>query len=239
LDSINKKEHDDTMASLTEMGLTGIGTDGKPTPKFKAELDKIHTDANAARQRVQQGWRKIHDAAVHNTAMETAATARANRPVVRSISGGGLVAVYPDGTTKTLRKPGATGGDKPFHWTYRGGAFSYDPATKKVTQLRKPAGAIGGSGTAGLSSSSYAVARRNAGKAMDLWYYGDEKKGISAIDYPKAVRLAMHQFSLSRPDATALANDFYAPGEGGRPTGNPAPKAHAKSKGPLGVQAVG
>jgi hypothetical protein len=41
--------------------------------------------------------------------------------------------------------------------------------------------------------------------------------GISGLDYPVAVKKLMDGYSLKKPDAQAILNDFYAPGEAGRP----------------------
>jgi len=92
----------------------------------------------------------------------------------------------------------------------------------------------------GITPTSYANLRSKALKAADIYYWGDQKKGIPAIDYPVAVKRLMDGYSLTRGDAQAILNDYYAPGEAGRPnTANKPPSVSVTSKGPLGVQAVG
>jgi hypothetical protein len=86
--------------------------------------------------------------------------------------------------------------------------------------------------TAGLKPSD----RRAASKAIDLFYYGKEPKrkwvasaggggkwvrtpgtGVSGINYGQAIKKLVDGYGMTRAEATKLANDYYAPGEFGRP----------------------
>lgn len=92
----------------------------------------------------------------------------------------------------------------------------------------------------GITATSYAKLKQNALKAADLFYYGkapDESKvaalmksegitrdqalglvpGVPGIDYGAAIKQLISGYSLNREDAVAILNQFYAPGERGRP----------------------
>lgn len=68
-----------------------------------------------------------------------------------------------------------------------------------------------------LSPSKYATLKEKAGKAADLFYYGDPKKGVQALDYQTALARVMRQYSLKLPDAQAVLDTYWKPGEDGRP----------------------
>ena len=93
----------------------------------------------------------------------------------------------------------------------------------------------------GISATSYANLRKQALAKADLFYYGKAPtnmagtNGIAGIDYGPALQQLINGYSLSRADAQAILNDFYAPGERGRPA---APPVTVRSKGPLGVSAT-
>jgi len=69
----------------------------------------------------------------------------------------------------------------------------------------------------GISPNTYATKKAQAGKAADLFYYGDEKKQIPGIDYQTALRRLMSQYSMRLVDAQAILNTYYEPGERLRP----------------------
>jgi hypothetical protein len=77
--------------------------------------------------------------------------------------------------------------------------------------------------TGGVSATSYANLRKQALAKADLFYYGKQPttaggtNGIPGIDYGAALKQLMNGYSLSKADAIAILNDFYAPGERGRP----------------------
>lgn len=78
----------------------------------------------------------------------------------------------------------------------------------------------------GISATTYAGLRKQALKAADTFYYGkvvkkngviDDDLSISGVTYQKAISQLVDGYSLTRMDAAAILNDFYAPGERGRP----------------------
>lgn len=99
-------------------------------------------------------------------------------------------------------------------------------ATRHETAYEKTAKAKASAKTHGLSATSYANLRKQALAKADLYYYGkvvkrqgqvDTDLSIPGIDYPEATKRLMHGYSLTKKDAQAILDDFYAPGEGGRP----------------------
>lgn len=75
----------------------------------------------------------------------------------------------------------------------------------------------GKAGAKGMTAGQYATKRKEAGKAADIFYWGDEKKGVQALDYQTALFRLMRQYSLRLNDAQDILNTYYAPGEEGRP----------------------
>lgn len=102
-------------------------------------------------------------------------------------------------------------------------------------------------GPNGLTAGERATLRKGAAKQMDLYYYGKNPKmhyvsvtnqdgsktqkakpvpgsGVSGINYGQAIKRIMSQYSMTKAEATAMANDYYAPGEYGRPAKPVKPK---------------
>lgn len=84
-----------------------------------------------------------------------------------------------------------------------------------------------------LTPGEKAQLKKDAGTQADLFYFGVSpvtradgsvsKPGVPGINYGVAVKRLQSQYSLSAADARTIANDYYAPGERGRPQ-KPPPK---------------
>lgn len=89
----------------------------------------------------------------------------------------------------------------------------------------------------GISPTTYAGLRKQALAKADLFYYGKQPSasgagGIPGIDYGSALKQLMDGYSLTRKDAAAILNDFYAPGERGRPKYDVNPRTNPNAAGP-------
>jgi hypothetical protein len=198
---------------------------GTLTPAAQAQAEKLVAQIGGVNG--DAGLTGVSDttaASIANSKRSAAAhaadrTARANQPKIIGSSRTGYYSYNPANGEKTLlvkpsknassTRPIIVGSDK-------AGRFALDPTTGKLTKLTGPV--AGSKGKGGISATSYAVNKQKGLKALDLMYWGDEKKGIPAIDYGDAVERLVVGFSLTPQDAVALANRLYAvPGEAGRP----------------------
>jgi hypothetical protein len=121
--------------------------------------------------------------------------------------------------------------------------YGVDPQTGQPTlaaiKAAKAADQKAAKKKAGLSPTAYASLKKQAAQQADTFYYGVNPKqhydastqtytevpgtGVSGVDYPTAVRRLVSRYSISVADAQKILNDFYAPGERGRPS-KPLPK---------------
>lgn len=121
--------------------------------------------------------------------------------------------------------------------------FGVDPKTGQPTlaavKAAQSAETKANKKTAGLTPATYARLKEKASEAADTFYYGVNPKqhydattkaysdvpgtGVPGVDYQTAVRRIQEKFSLKPDDAIKLANEYYAPGERGRPEA-PLPK---------------
>lgn len=131
--------------------------------------------------------------------------------------------------------------------------FGYDPVTGRVAPgFKQTAGGqivkvgTGAGNPGGVPASTYAGLKTKAGKAADLFYYGQapvtrsdgtvSKAGIPGIDYGTALKQLMSEYSLNKQDALTILNTYYKPGERGRPAAPPPkPIVQPKRKGDIGV----
>lgn len=113
--------------------------------------------------------------------------------------------------------------------------LGYDPVSNKpLPGYKWENGVVGGtivktgSGKGGgVPASTYAGLKKQALAKADLFYYGQAptvnaagvttKEGIPGISYGQALKELMRGYSLTRQDAMAILNTYYAPGERGRP----------------------
>lgn len=123
--------------------------------------------------------------------------------------------------------------------------YGVDPKTGQPTlaavKAAQAAQAKANKKTAGLSASYYAGLKLKANDAADTFYYGVPPKqhydatkgaysevpntGTPGVDYKTAITRLMTKYSLKPEDAVTIANEYYAPGERGRPAkAAPVPK---------------
>lgn len=134
--------------------------------------------------------------------------------------------------------------------------FGYDPVSGRVAPgFKVENGSVvkvgtSGSNPGGIPPSTYAGLKTKAGKAADLFYYGQApttsasgtvtKQGIPGIDYGIALKELMSQYSLSKKDALTILNTYYKPGERGRPAAPPPkPTVQPPKKGDIGITVAG
>lgn len=93
--------------------------------------------------------------------------------------------------------------------------YQYDDQGRlvKIPTTKAP----GSKGKDGLTPNEYAGKLKDARKAADLFYYGDEAKDIAAIGYQEALEALTTNYSLTLEDAQKTLNQFFKPGEEGRP----------------------
>lgn len=96
----------------------------------------------------------------------------------------------------------------------------FDPKTgakvgPPVGPTKKPATAPKAKG--GVSANTYSTRKKQAGEAADLFYWGDEAKGVEGIDYQTALKRLQSEYGLKLKDAQAILDTRYKPGEDGRP----------------------
>lgn len=106
-------------------------------------------------------------------------------------------------------------------------------AQRHENTYEKTAGAKLAAKKGGLTAGQYASQRTKALAKADLFYYGKNptvsaagvtmNNGIAGIDYGAALKQLVNGLSLQPADAVAILNDFYAPGERGRPAAAPKP----------------
>jgi len=193
-------------------------TTGKLTPKAQATIDAINQRATAAKNSLTERTR--HDIAGEAVAKTRAATAQKNAQ-----------------TSATRAQTAASQGAQRIAQEQQRLAIeqrrerAYERSQAFKQQVKQK----------GISATSYANLRKQALAKADLFYYGKAPtntagtNGIAGIDYGPALQQLINGYSLSRADAQAILNDFYAPGERGRPA---APPVTVRSKGPLGVSAT-
>lgn len=121
--------------------------------------------------------------------------------------------------------------------------YGVDPATGQPTlaavKAAKAADQKAAKKRAGLTPTGYANLKKQAAAQADTFYYGVNPKqhydaktqkytdvpgtGVPGVDYSTAVRRLVSKYSVSVADAQKMLNDYYAPGERGRPS-KPLPK---------------
>lgn len=84
--------------------------------------------------------------------------------------------------------------------------------------VKIPTSSKGGkSGKGGVSANTYSTRKKEAGKLAEVLYWGDEDKGIAGVDYQTALRRLGAEYGLRLADAQKILNNYWKPGEDGRP----------------------
>ena len=126
---------------------------GMDTTKLEHDYQHQLTLENQGKQRLAQGQQRL---AISQQQANTAAS----RAQTAAAQGAQRIAI------ERMRAQNASQ-QKPFHFTYRGGAWVYDPTTRTTTQLRAPA-ALATTATGGLSPSQLS----SLGKQIKDWHVG-------------------------------------------------------------------
>jgi len=180
---------------------------GEINPKTQVAIDRVTNQAEQAKARLAQGAQRIAISRQQAQTSATRAATAAQQGAQRIAQGAARLAVE----------------------QRRERAYERSQAFKQQAKQK------------GISATSYANLRKQALKQADLFYYGKAPtntagtNGIAGIDYGPALKQLMDGYSLAKGDAQAILNDFYAPGERGRPA---APSVTVRSKGPFGVSAT-